>query len=136
MLSSPGISKTASSRKPPWRMAESFVAARALMFAELRTMTCVIGKPPIRPDSVLPAPWANSSRLGGVTRFWGSSLSVASRQSSVSRLPTTAMVAAMTQTRGSLSALHAGDVMAPCSFSIESRTGTVTSGALELVNHW
>ena len=54
-----------SSSSTPWKMAERFVAAPALMLTELRTMTDVIGMPPTRPATTLPTPWANSSRLGG-----------------------------------------------------------------------
>ena len=75
-------------------MAETRVRAPAWTLAELRTMTCVMGSPPSRPETVLPTPWAQSSRLVGVVRFKGSSLSTASTLSSVSRLATTASVMA------------------------------------------
>ena len=75
-------------------MAESFVRPPALMFTELRTMTDVIGRPPISPATTLPTPWASSSRLGGEVRCCGSSLSTASRFSSVSSEATAAIVTA------------------------------------------
>ena len=37
-----------------------------------------MGNPPINPDTTLPTPWAINSRLVGVLRFHGSSLSTAS----------------------------------------------------------
>ena len=46
-------------------------------------MTWVTGRPPSSPEITLPAPCAFNSRLVGVTRLCGSSLSVASTQSSV-----------------------------------------------------
>ena len=68
--------------------------APAAMLADERTMTAVMGRPPSRPLTRLPAPWASSSRLGGVWRFWGSRLSTASMLSSVSSEATMAMVKA------------------------------------------
>ena len=67
------------------------------MLAELRTITCVIGRPPINPDIIFPEPCAINSRLVGVTLFSGSNLSVASTQSNVSRLATRAIVNAVIQ---------------------------------------
>lgn len=63
-----------------------------LMLAELRTMTCVTGRPPSRPETMFPIPCAFSSRFVGVTRFWGSRLSVASTESRVSMLAMRASV--------------------------------------------
>ncbi len=86
---------TAASSSTPCRMADSFDLAPDWMLAELRTMTCVTGNPPMSPETTLPRPCALSSRSVGVTRFCGSSLSVASTHSSVSRLATTASVMAV-----------------------------------------
>ena len=68
------------------------------MLAELLTITWVTGKPPIKPDKILPTPWAHNSLLAGVTRFLGSRRSVASRHNKVSRLATRAIVAAVIHT--------------------------------------
>jgi len=125
-------------------IADSLLCAPDWMLAELRTITCVIGRPPIRPDSELPTPCATSSRLVGVTRLCGSSLSVASRQSRVSRLPTTAMVAAITQTAPVPSAPQSGEVNCCIASSIEAGVGTSTrwsgsiamAGANLVVSSW
>ena len=73
-------------------MVASLVLLPALMLTELRTMTEVMGIPPIKPTVTLPIPCARSSRLGGEVRCCGSSLSTASRLSSVSSEATMAMV--------------------------------------------
>ena len=78
-------------------MAANLVFPPDCIFAELLTITCVTGSPPIIPEMIFPAPWANNSRLVGVTLFSGSSLSVASTQSNVSKLATKAIVNAVTQ---------------------------------------
>jgi len=70
------------------------------MFAELRTITCVIGNPPIKPERIFPVPWASNSLLVGVTRLIGSNLSVASTHKSVSKLATKAIVNAVIQISG------------------------------------
>ena len=77
-------------------MVESLVWAPKEILAELRTITCVMGNPPIRPDTILPIPWAFNSWLVEVTRFFGSNLSVASTHNRVSRLATIAIVKAVT----------------------------------------
>ena len=66
--------------------------APAAALVELRTMTPVIGRPPSRPETVLPAPWPTSSR----SRFDvvpGRSLSTATADS---RLSIEAMIATVT----------------------------------------
>ena len=60
-----GRSATLTSSSTPWTIAASFVLPPALMFTELRTITDVIGSPPISPAATFPIPWASSSRLGG-----------------------------------------------------------------------
>ena len=60
-----GSSATQSSSSKPWTMVASLVLPPALMFTELRTITEVTGKPPISPATMLPTPWAISSRFGG-----------------------------------------------------------------------
>ena len=87
-----GASRKNTMSQAPWRIALILVALPVWMFAEERTITWVMGSPPIKPLTVFPTPWANNSRLVGVTRFWGSNLSVASTHNSVSKLATTAMV--------------------------------------------
>ena len=79
-------------------MADNCVLALAFMFAELRTITIVIGNPPIRPDIALPIPCAFNSLLVGDMFLSGSSLSVASTLNKVSILPTMAIVSATIQT--------------------------------------
>ena len=78
-------------------MAEIRVRAPAVTLADERTMTAVTGKPPSKPLMMLPTPWALSSRLGGLLRLNGSSLSEASKLSSDSKLATMAMVPATIQ---------------------------------------
>lgn len=50
-------------------MVEHLLRAPVLAFTELRTITEVTGIPPIKPDTILPAPCAHNSRLGGDERF-------------------------------------------------------------------
>ncbi len=57
-----------------------------------------MGKPPTSPENIFPAPCAISSLFVGVTRFAGSSLSVASTHNKVSKLATNASVKAVIQT--------------------------------------
>ena len=52
----PGKNPTKTSSKKPWKIADRFVVARMLTFTELRTMTEVMGSPPIRPEQMLPTP--------------------------------------------------------------------------------
>ncbi|CAI8218499.1 MAG: Uncharacterised protein [Flavobacteriaceae bacterium] len=79
-------------------MADALVLFLDWILAELLTITWVIGRPPIAPEMTLPTPWANNSRFVGVTLLCGSILSVASTQSSVSKLATTQIVIATIQT--------------------------------------
>ncbi len=48
---------------------EYLLRAPVFAFTELRTMTEVTGIPPIKPETIFPAPCAHSSRLGGDERF-------------------------------------------------------------------
>jgi len=52
---------TQSRIQTPWKTADQRVAPPALMLAEERTMTPVMGSPPSRPETRFPAPWAESS---------------------------------------------------------------------------
>ena len=72
--------------------------APAPTFADERTITDVIGKPPSIPEIVFPIPCAMSSLFVGDTRLIGSNLSTASKLNSVSKLATTAMVKATVHT--------------------------------------
>ena len=101
LFSHAGNRATHSSNNRPWTIVDSRVLAPDVMLTELRTMTEVTGKPPMRPAVMLPMPWATSSRLVGDTRFCGSNLSTASRFSSVSKEATSAMVTADASTWGS-----------------------------------
>ncbi len=65
-----------------------------------RTMTEVIGSPPMRPDDHVPNPCQAVPGLGGEVRRRGSSLSTASRFRSVSREATAAIVTAAMYTAG------------------------------------
>ena len=103
-----GAKSTSRQSSTPWKKAETRVAAPALMFTELRTTTEVIGRPPRKPATMLPAPCAMSSRLGGLTRLRGSSLSTAWRFSSVSSEATAAIVTAAMMTAGLPKALRSG----------------------------
>ena len=48
-------------------MADIFVLAPELIFADVLTITEVTGKPPSKPDTMLPTPCAFNSLLVGVT---------------------------------------------------------------------
>ena len=93
-----GIRTTEPNSQPPCRMADRRVSPPASTLADDRTMTLVSGRPPIRPDSMLPAPCAIISRFLSLTRRRGSIWSTALMQSNVSRLATSARVPATTQT--------------------------------------
>ena len=79
-------------------IAEAFEVAPALAFAELRTTTDVMGKPPIKPLSILPIPCAFNSKLVSVILRLLSNRSDASMHNRVSIDATTAMVAPAIQT--------------------------------------
>ena len=93
---------------------------------------------------MLPTPCAKSSRLVGVLRFSGSMRSVASTQSRVSRLATTAMVMAVTHTAWEPNALQSGKTSRLPTSLREPITWTCTrwsresaqSGAKRLVRAW
>ncbi len=89
---------TPSNKISPWMMLDSFDWAPALRLAVDLTMTEVNGKPPIKPEIILPVPCASSSRLVGVTLLSGSILSVASMVSKVSNEATIPKVNATIQT--------------------------------------
>ena len=56
LLMTPGIRTAVRISKTPCTIADSFVFPPAEIFAELRTITCVTGKPPKKPDKILPVP--------------------------------------------------------------------------------
>src|SRR5690606_5565061 len=93
-----GIRITEINNKNPCRIVDNFDLPPDCTLAELLTITCVIGKPPINPEIMFPVPCANNSLLVGVTFLSGSSLSDASTHNKVSKLATRAMVNAVTQT--------------------------------------
>ena len=96
------------------------------ILAEDLTITCVTGRPPINPDTILPAPCATSSLLVGVTLFRGSNLSVASTHNNVSRLATRAIVKAVTQIAGFVIPEKFGVLNCPKNISKLSGIGTLT----------
>ena len=53
-------------KNTPCKTADILVLPPKLIFAELLTITCVSGKPPINPDTILPNPCAFNSLLVGV----------------------------------------------------------------------
>ena len=73
----------------PCMMAEARVRAPELTLAELRTITPVMGSPPIVPETTLAAPWPTSSRL----RLLRVRVCIRSTATAVSRLSTLAMSA-------------------------------------------
>src|ERR1043165_6716364 len=92
LFNKPGIIVTQINISKPCMIVEVLVFACAFILAELLTITLVIGKPPIKPEAILPIPCANNSRLGEVALFSGSILSTASRHNKVSIEATAAMV--------------------------------------------
>ena len=86
------------------------VRAPVSTLAAVRTTTDVMGSPPINPQTILPMPCARNSLFGDDIRLYGSSRSAASRESSVSRLPTAAIVPAAAHTVLSASAEKSGNV--------------------------
>ena len=91
-------------------MADIFVLPPKLIFAELRTITCVTGKPPINPEITFPNPCAFNSLFVEVILLYGSILSVASTQSKVSKLATIANTIAIFQTSKFVIAEKSGKV--------------------------
>jgi hypothetical protein len=61
-----GINITESTRITPCVIVDALDFAPALMFAELLTITDVMGNPPNNPDMALAVPCAFNSRLSGV----------------------------------------------------------------------
>ena len=87
---SPGASATNPSRNAPCRKLDFADRAPASMFALLRTISLIIGRPPIAAATRLPTPSANRSRLRSLARFFGSSPSTARQLSVDSIVPTSA----------------------------------------------
>src|SRR5690242_13183684 len=105
---------------------DAFDFACAFTLAELLTITLVIGKPPIRPEAMLPIPCANNSRLGEVALFSGSSLSTASIHNSVSIDATAAIVKAIIYTCGFFNCEKSGNVKKLTNSLKLEATGTFT----------
>src|SRR5688500_6743836 len=108
LFSRKGMLTTATSRNTPCAIADSFDFAPAATLADVLTITDVIGKPPTRPDNILPIPCAFNSVLALEYLFRGSILSPASRHSNVSILATTAIVAPIIQMSGFVNAEKLG----------------------------
>ncbi|MCY1532403.1 hypothetical protein D9M68_676780 [compost metagenome] len=121
-----GMNSNDNNSNEPWYTADILVLAPAFTFAELRTITEVIGKPPNIPLVILPTPWAMSSRFVGVTRLMGSILSTASTPKRVSRLATIAMVPATIQTCLLLMAEKSGMLNKPANSFQPFTTGIAT----------
>jgi hypothetical protein len=102
-------------------------------FAEVRTMTAVIGMPPMSPHTTLPTPCARSSRSGSEERWNGSSRSVASMQSSVSMLATIASTIASFHTFPTEIAERSGKLNVPASPSSRNM-GICTSSSCSLAS--
>ena len=64
-------------KNTPCNMADNFVLPPKLIFAELLTITWVIGNPPIKPDTILPKPCDFNFRFVGVILLSGYNFSVA-----------------------------------------------------------
>src|SRR5471030_2600879 len=71
-------------RKRPWKKLDQRVRAPLAILAVLLTISAIIGRPPIMPDTALPSPTAARSRLLFACRLYGSSLSTAEQLSTVS----------------------------------------------------
>ncbi len=125
-----GINATDNNNRRPCNTADIFVFAPALIFAEVRTITDVRGRPPIKPETILPIPCAFNSRLVGVTRLYGSSSSAACMFSNVSRLATIAIVNAVVQTAKLVNAVKSGKVKNDANSGIEPAIGIFTRCAL------
>src|SRR4051794_41147236 len=125
-FSQAGRNTTLTSNRAPWAIVASFVFAPALMLTELRTITVVIGSPPISPETRFPIPWDHSSRLGFEVRRCGSSLSVASRFNNVSSDATAAIVTPARYTAGFDQCEESGDGRSRKSPPKLSDTGTCT----------
>ena len=100
LLNNPGIKTTQSKSKMPLIMVDFFDFAPAFTFTELLTITEAMGNPPIKPEIILPIPWAFNSLFVGVILFSGSSLSIASTANSVSKLAIMAKENAIPQIDG------------------------------------
>lgn len=91
-------------------MVDILLRAFAFAFAELLTITLVTGKPPIKPEVMLPTPCANNSLLVDVVRLSESNLSIASILSKVSTEATIAIVNAAIYTCGLVICEKSGNV--------------------------
>src|SRR5690606_36682391 len=95
-----GITSKANNNHKACSMADWRVRPPLLAFADDRTITDVIGKPPKKPLVMFHTPWAISSLFVGELRFKGSILSMASMLNKVSKLAIMASVSATVHTSG------------------------------------
>ena len=121
-----GKNRTQIRSSMPWKMADNLVWTPALMLTELRTMTEVMGIPPIMASMVLPTPWAISSRFGGEVRCWGSNLSTAFKLRRVSSDATKASIIPAEYTAGLSHWEKSGDLRRPIKLFTFSVIGTLT----------
>ena len=127
MLSSPAMVSALINKNIPCKIVDAFVLPPKEIFAELLTITCVTGKPPINPEKIFPNPCAFNSLLVGVTPLSGSILSVASTLNNVSRLATMASITAIFHTSGLYIALISGKVNCVKKSLRPDGTGRLTS---------
>ena len=72
-----GKAKTKTNRKRPWKKFAHPVRPQLFTLALLRTISAIIGRPPIMPEMELPAATALRSLFRSLCRFQGSNLSTA-----------------------------------------------------------
>src|SRR5678815_2925068 len=122
----PGINATQTSNRIPWYTVDILVFFFFFTLAEERTITEVMGRPPINPEIILPMPCAFSSRSLLVTLWYGSRSSTASILNSVSRLATNARVMPVIQTSLFKKLLKSGRVKNERNPEADSATGIET----------
>ena len=120
MWTIPGAKATNASRKRPCQRSAKRVRAPASRLALLRTISEIIGRPPIAATTTLAVPTASRSRFMSVLRFHGSSRSIALAESSDSTLPTRANItthqAAASRVAGDVNTEKSGRVTAASRF--------------------
>ena len=89
----PGANATAASRNTPCQKSANRVRAPLSMFDLLRTISEIIGRPPIDAAATFATPTARRSRFMSVFRCHGSRRSIAFAESNDSTLPTRANIA-------------------------------------------
>src|SRR5262249_24685040 len=90
--------------KKPWKKLDQRVRAPAAILAVDLTISEIIGKPPINPETALPSPTAAMSLLRFDLRLKGSNLSMAAQLSSVST-PCTKVIESTESQNGIVAAL-------------------------------